>query len=117
MPIPRAHHGPPVTATGEYYVEEVPAASASEAVPQRRKEGKIDGLDYYGWSVADPSPLCTIVLELSNYITPLFRVVNIYCCWHRPRAPCVCALKLYQVYSEVPEPCVVHLQVRAATEQ
>ena len=53
MPIPRhAECGLRATTSSDYYVEPVPSAPASESAsvpPRRRKEGKIDGLDYWGF--------------------------------------------------------------------
>jgi hypothetical protein len=53
MPIPRHTDCVLRTTTSDYYVEPVPSAPASEAAaampPRRRKEGKIDGLDYWGF--------------------------------------------------------------------
>lgn len=46
MPIPTAHRASfSGTGSGEYYGE----AGGTGTGPQRRKEGKIDGMDYYGW--------------------------------------------------------------------
>ncbi len=52
MPIPRHHPDRSlITTSADCYVEQVPAAPSSEssAPPRRRKEGKIDGLDYWGF--------------------------------------------------------------------
>ena len=52
MPIPRhSDRSLRTTTSPDCYAEPVPAAPASEsaAPPRRRKEGKIDGLDYWGF--------------------------------------------------------------------
>lgn len=46
-PIPRPRLAACDSSSGEYSVEPVP--EGSEAPPMRRREGKIDGMDYYGW--------------------------------------------------------------------